>query len=175
MAQKLDAGSAFPKMTVPMLGGGELALGTPTGDHDWQMVVVYRGKHCPLCTKYLKELTELLPEFEAQGVDVVAVSADSEAQASAQRDEVAPTFPIGYGLTIAQMTELGVYISDPRSDKETDHPFPEPGLFIINGEGNIQILDISNAPFSRPDLGALARGIRFIRANDYPVRGTHSV
>ena len=71
------------------------------------------------------------------------------------------------------MRALGLYISDPRSAQETDRPFPEPGVFVINAEGNIQILDISNAPFARPDLESLANGIKFIRANDYPVRGTH--
>jgi hypothetical protein len=32
-------------------------------------------------------------------------------------------------------------------------------------------LDISNAPFARPDLTGLAKGLKFIRENDYPIRG----
>lgn len=42
---KLSAGSAFPDLTVPKVGGGELA---PAKLEGWRMVVVYRGKHCPL-------------------------------------------------------------------------------------------------------------------------------
>ena len=34
--------------------------------------------------------------------------------------------------TVEQMQQLGVYISHPRSPQETDHPFAEPGLFVIN-------------------------------------------
>ena len=49
-----------------------------------------------------------------------------------------------------------------------------PGVFVVNGDGNIQILDISNAPFARPDLEGLLNGIKFVRDNDYPIRGTHA-
>jgi hypothetical protein len=70
------------------------------------------------------------------------------------------------------MTDLGLYISEPRSEKETDHPFAEPAIFVINEHDQIQILDKSNAPFSRPDLNDLLAGIEFIRENDYPIRGT---
>ena len=169
----LAAGSAFPRIEVARLGGGTLTLGVPQGAHDWQLVVVYRGLHCPLCKKYLAQLDGMLSDFSALGVDVVALSGDPEEKAAAMVAEKALDMTVGYGLSIAQMAALGLYISDPRSPKETDRPFPEPGLFVINGAGDIQILDISNAPFARPDLASLLNGIRFIRENDYPVRGTH--
>jgi hypothetical protein len=57
------------------------------------------------------------------------------------------------------MKVLGLYVSEPRSEKETDRPFAEPGVFVINADGLLQVLDISNAPFSRPDLAGLATGI----------------
>lgn len=175
-SSKLTAGDAFPKMTVPKMGGGELTLGTPSGDKDWQMVVVYRGKHCPICTRYLGELKDALADIEKSGVEVVAVSADPLEKATDQMAEVGPTFPVGYDLSIAQMKELGLYISDPRSAKETDRPFAEPGMFIINAAGNLQIVDIANAPFARPDPKMIANGLAFIRnpENNYPVRGTHA-
>ena len=55
---------------IPQLGGGELALGSLQGDRDWQMVVVYRDKHCPLCTNYRKKQNTLLPKFHALGADM---------------------------------------------------------------------------------------------------------
>lgn len=107
------------------------------------------------------------------GVDIIAVSGDSKAQLESHLDKLDIEFPIAYGLTVEQMKTLGLYISEPRSEKETDHPFAEPAVFVINAEGDIQIIDISNAPFSRPELAALANGLSFIRDNDYPIRGTH--
>ena len=169
----LTAGSAFPKQEVAAVGGGTLTLGAPRDGYDWQMVVVYRGLHCPLCKKYLAQLDGMVETFNDLGVDVVTISGDPEDKARAMVEEKELGLSVGYGLSIAQMKALGLYISDPRSPQETDRPFPEPGVFVINGEGNIQILDISNAPFARPDLESLANGVKFVLANDYPVRGTH--
>jgi len=172
---KLQAGEAFPAMTVPKLGGGSVELGKPSEDHDWKMVVVYRGKHCPLCTRYLKTLNEMLPDLKALGIDVVAVSADPAEKAEAQTAEIEPAFTVGHDLTLDQMKTLGLYISDPRSAEETDRPFAEPGLFVVNDVGDIQIVDMSNAPFSRPDLQSMVKGLTFIRnpENQYPIRGTY--
>lgn len=170
----LPAGSTFPTTEVAKLGGGTLTLGAPQGGHDWQIVVVYRGLHCPLCKKYLATLQSLEAEYNGLGVDVVAVTGDGAEKVQAFVDEVGLTIPVGHSLSVAQMQTLGLYISDPRSPQETDQPFPEPGLFVINDKGEIQIIDVSNAPFARPDLQGIANGIKFIRGNDYPIRGTHA-
>ena len=175
MAFKLTAGTVFPVMTVSRLGGGTLELGLPSNGNVWQMVVVYRGKHCPLCARYLTQLQEMIDDFHALGVDVVAVSADPEEKAAANIADLGITIPVGYDLSIEQMQTLGLYISHPRSAKETDRPFAEPGLFIINDAGLLQVIDISNGPFVRPELQALLNGLRFIRdpVNEYPIRGTY--
>jgi peroxiredoxin len=57
---KLAAGALFPSMTVPRAGGGQLRLGDAGG---WQAVIVYRGRHCPLCKTYLKRLDALKEEY----------------------------------------------------------------------------------------------------------------
>lgn len=169
----LEAGSIFPKMDVAELDGGTLTLGVPRHGHEWQLVVVYRGLHCPICKRYLAQLDEMVDEFAQLGVDVVAVSGDGEAKAQAMKEEKELSLAIGYGLSVPQMQTLGLYISDPRGPQETDQPFPEPGMFVVNHDGAIQILDISNAPFARPDLKSLLGGLNFVRTNGYPIRGTH--
>jgi len=168
-ATKLAAGAAFPDVTVPRLGGGEIAPAAMAG---WRLLVVYRGKHCPLCKPYLGTLNTLLDEFEAAGVAVLAVSADPEEKAAADHAEFGWRFPLGFGLTIPQMHTLGLYVSNPRSAQETDRPFAEPGLFLINPEGQAQLIDISNAPFARPDLAGILRGAKRIQEMNYPIRGT---
>ncbi|WP_020209915.1 peroxiredoxin-like family protein [Gilvimarinus chinensis] len=174
--QKLHAGSEFPALQVKNLAGDTVNLASTDSDSDWKMVVVYRGKHCPICTKYLNELETYVSDLKKLGVDLVAVSADSEAQLKAHMDKLDINFPIAYGLSQEQMLQLGLYISTPRNAEETDHNFAEPALFVINAEGNIQIIDISNAPFSRPDLKSVISGLKFIRdpENNYPIRGTFS-
>ena len=163
------AGSNFPPVGVARLGGGEIV---PAAMPGWRLVIVYRGRHCPLCKLYLGTLDRLVDEFAAAAIAVVAISADPEEKAEADRTEFGWRFPIGYGLTIGQARELGLYVSEPRSPQETDRPFAEPGLFLINPQGQIQIVDISNAPFARPDLAAIARGAKRIQEVNYPIRGT---
>lgn len=73
------------------------------------------------------------------------------------------------------MQKLGLYISDPRSEQETDHAFAESGLFVVNEQGTIQVIDLSNNPFVRPELTVLANGLAWIRnpENNHPVRRMH--
>lgn len=171
MTDKLKSATRLPGITVPSLGGDKLTLGASMGDHDWQMVVIYRGAHCPICKAYLKGLEDVLPEFAKAGVGVVVVSGDPEERARSFTEDLGVSVPVGYDLSLEQMRQLGLYVSEPRSPQETDRPFPEPGLFVINADGQLQVVDISNAPFARPDLAALAKGLQFVRANDYPIRG----
>ncbi|CAM3594220.1 peroxiredoxin-like family protein [Parendozoicomonas haliclonae] len=173
---KLAAGQAFPELTVATLADETVSLGKPRTESgaDWQMVVVYRGRHCPLCTRYLNQLAELKDELKSIGIDIIAVSADSKTQLESHMAQLSVNFPMAYGLTERQMQTLGVYISLPRSAQETDHNFAEPGLFVVNSDGNLHVVDISNNPFVRPELATLISGLRWIRdpANNYPIRGT---
>lgn len=173
---KLTAGQTFPDITTAKLGGGKIHLPTASKGYDWRMVIVYRGQHCPICTDYLITLNDLSPEFNAIGIDVIAVSADSSEKAEAHIGKVNPNFDVGYGLTVEQMQQLGLYISNPRSAEESDLPFAEPALLVINEKGEIQIIDVSNAPFARPELKMILMGLKFIRnpKNNYPIRGTHA-
>ncbi|MYM61570.1 redoxin domain-containing protein [Vibrio tetraodonis] len=172
-SQKLKAGDTFPNIQVATLDGQLVTLGQAAGDANWQAVFVYRGKHCPLCTKYLNEIETYRQAFLDAGVDIIAVSADSKEQLEQQLSSLTISFPIAYGLSEQQMKTLGLYISHPRSDQETDHNFAEPGLFVVNEEGKLHVVDISNNPFVRPELGALTRGLAWIKdpENNYPIRG----
>ena len=171
---KLHAGAKFPEVKATLLSGEKVLLSQPNGDKDWKLVLVYRGKHCPLCTKYLNELEQYTQSLYDVGVDIVAVSGDSKEQLENHMEELNVSFPMAYGLTQEQMQKLGLYISIPRSEKETDHNFSESGLFVINQDGNIQVIDISNNPFVRPSLSELISGVNWIRnpENNYPIRGT---
>jgi len=165
---KLAAGAAFPDISLPRVGGGELSPATQVG---WRMVVVYRGKHCPLCRKYLDTLNALHAGYREAGICVIAVSGDPIEKAEAQVSSQGLDFGVGYELSVAQMHQLGLYVSEPRSSDETDRPFPEPGLFVINPDNQLQIIDVSNAPFARPELASLLDGLKFIQDKDYPIRG----
>ena len=173
---KIEAGSVFPELRATGLDGSTADIGKITGNATWKMVVVYRGVHCPLCTKYLNNLEGYTRRLAAAGVEIAAVSADSREQLERHLQKLDVSFPLYHGLTIDQMQSLGVYVSLPRSAEETDHNFAEPGLFVVNEDHRVQVVDISNNPFVRPELEALVSGIEWIRnpENNYPIRGTWS-
>ena len=171
---KLHAGADFPALPVKDDDANLVDISKPAVDADWRMVVIYRGRHCPLCTKFLNNLAGFRQRLLDIGIDIAAVSGDSHAQLEEHRTRLDVNFPLYHGLTQDQMLELGLYVSIPRSEKETDHNFAEPGLFVINGDGQVQVVDLSNNPFSRPDLEVIVSGLEWIRApeNNYPIRGT---
>ncbi|WP_321575877.1 peroxiredoxin-like family protein [Sneathiella sp. P13V-1] len=173
-SEKIKAGAAFPEFTVPLVEGGEIKVGGSNDEGRWKLVVIYRGLHCPLCAQYLEKLQSLKEDFLIQETDIIAISGDGLEKAKSQVAKGSLEIPIGYDLPISVMEKLGLYISNPRSPEETDRPFPEPGLFLIRPDGNVQIVDISNAPFSRPDLAMILRGSTFAREKNYPIRGTYS-
>ena len=172
--EKLHAGATFPSLQAHGQDDAVVDISKPAGDADWQLVVVYRGRHCPMCTKFLNKLAGFRQRLADIGVDVAAVSADSKEQLEEHLDRLDVNFPLYYGLSPVQMQGLGLYVSLPRSEQETDHNFPEPGMFVINADGRLQVVDISNNPFARPDLDVFVSGLEWIRSpdNNYPIRGT---
>ena len=165
---KLAAGATFPKLSWPAVGGGRVE---PAAGDGWRLLIVYRGRHCPVCKSYLGTLNKLLDDFRAAGVTPCVVSADTAEKALAEAKAEGWRFPVGYDLAIPDMRALGLYVSEPRSPQETDRAFSEPGAFVINPEGKVQIVDISNAPIARPDLRVLLGGLKFIMEAKYPIRG----
>jgi len=173
---KLHPGERFPALQVMDERGNAVTLGKPANGCSWQAIFVYRGAHCPMCTRYLNKLETHLAEFAEVEIDVIAVSADSSAQLASHREKLNVSFTVCHGLSEAQIQTLGLYISEPRSEQETDHRFAEPGLFVVNEQGSLHVVDISNNPFLRPELDTLTRGLKWIRdpKNNYPIRGSLS-
>lgn len=166
---KPAAGHALPQMNFPKLGGGTLSIGGPRDAHT--LFVVYRGKHCGRCKKYLATLDKMAEDWKAAGFEIVVVSADPEKKAQDDFDEFGWSFELGYDLSETQMRTLGVYISDPLSPEETDRRFAEPGVFCIRPDGVLQVVCISNGPAARPDLAELLDGMKFNIAHNRPARG----
>lgn len=165
---KIDA--PFPEISLQTISGKALMLGQPP-QGQWQMLVMYRGLHCPICKKYLAQLNDVKADFDKLNMQIVAVSTDPEEKAQKFASELGLDFEVAYGLSIDQARDLGLYISTPLDDAETDKPFAEPGLFFIRPDGGLHFAEISSAPFCRPDLELLKKGIGFIQDNGYPPRG----
>ena len=170
MTQQAKVGQPLPNVTVKTLDNQTVQLGQQDSAK-WQLVVVYRGLHCPICKTYLSQIEEMKSEFDEMNVDVLAISTDPEVKAKKFRDDNGLSMTIGYALSISDARALGLFTSDPLSSAETDQPFAEPGTYLIRPDRKLHIMDVSNAPFSRPDLKMLKSGIAFVQKKDDPIRG----
>lgn len=166
---KPAVGQPLPELTIQRLDGEVTRLGGSTTRHT--LLVVYRGRHCPRCKRYLNKLESMLPDWQAAGMDVIALSADTRERAAADIEEFSWSFPLGYDLSETDMRRLGLYITDPLSPDEAPRRFAEPGIFCLRPDGVIQLVCLSNGPAARPDLEELLDGMIFNITNDRPTRG----
>lgn len=162
--------SKVPSLEVPLINDTNWKLNEQNAKN-FTLVLFYRGLHCPVCKKQLEELAKNLDKFTERGVNVIAISADTEKRAKLAGEKWdIPALPIGYNLSLEKANEYGLFISKGISDKEPDY-FTEPGLFLIKTDGTLFFSSIQSMPFARPQFDDLLGGIDFIMKEDYPARG----
>jgi peroxiredoxin len=166
-----------PGLTVQTLSHGEFDLAAD-GAEQFTMLVFYRGLHCPVCAKYLKDLARLLPKFSERGVRVLAVSADGRERAQQMADNVAsPDLRFGYDLQLEVARDWGLYISTSRGVTsigiEEPALFSEPGVFLMKPDQSLYYGSVQTMPFVRPVFAELVGALDFAIANDYPARGEY--
>ena len=169
---------AVPALNVPTLAHGDFKLADDAAPN-FTMVVFYRGLHCPICLKYLLELSRLQPEFEKRGVKVIAVSSDQRERAQAMADKLkAPDLRMAYDFGLPSARDWGLYISTSRGKTSTgiEEPalFSEPGVFLVRPDGTLYWGTVQTMPFARPHFDEMLGAIDFALANNYPGRGEYS-
>jgi peroxiredoxin len=159
-----------PQLKVKLLDGEAWRL-QDAKPANFQMVVVYRGLHCPVCKTYLGELEAKLPEFAKRGVDTIAISTDSRERAEKAKAEWGlKSLQVGCELSIANAREWDLFIS--RAIREGEPPeFSEPGLFLIKPDGTLFYASRGSAPWGRPPLDQMLRAIDVVVERKMPARG----
>jgi peroxiredoxin len=166
-----------PDLVVPLVNGAQFALKTESVEQ-FQLIVFYRGLHCPICAKYLIELERLVPEFEKRGVKVLALSSDKLDRAAAMAEKIKAThLRIGYDLSLQNAREWGLYISASKGktsiDIEEPALFSEPGIFIVRADGTLYYASTQTMPFARPSFQDLVAAVDFAISKNYPARGEY--
>lgn len=159
-----------PPLSVPIIGGGQWTLAERRPAR-FTMIVFYRGLHCPICRAYLGELNGLLDDFAARGVEVIAVSGDTEDRARQTVDHWKLShLTVGYAQPVASMRAWGLFVSHGIKEPEPAL-FAEPGLFLIRPDATVHYVAVNSLPFGRPPLREMLTALDFIIAKDYPARG----
>lgn len=167
-----------PALNLPLTDGGRFVLGAAPGEK-FDLLVFYRGLHCPICAKYLVELERLAPEFATRGVQVIAISSDDAARALQMAEKVkAQQVKFAHSLWLRSAREWGLYISASRGTTsigiEEPALFSEPGVFIVRPDGTLYYGAVQTMPFARPPFQDLLGAIDFAVAKDYPARGEYT-
>lgn len=159
-----------PSLDVDTLDGERFTLGEQNPEA-FTMVVFYRGSHCPVCRKYLGELDRLYDDFREKGVEVIAVSGDTQDRAlEASEQWGLQSVPIGYGLEIEKMREWGLFVSRGEGDEEPEL-YSEPGLFLIRADDTVYYQAINSMPFGRPELQEMLAAVGNVKEMDIPAHG----
>ena len=159
-----------PDLEIGMINGTRWRLGAEK-PASFTLLVFYRGLHCAVCKDYLQGFDRLLDDFASRGVHGLSLTMDSRERAQRAFDEWGlRRMPIGFGLSEEDARGWGLYLS--RGIRE-DEPslFCEPGLFLVRPDRTLYCAAVQSAPFARPSLAELLKGIDFVRGNDYPARG----
>ena len=168
----LKPGQKVPDLELPLTIDARFHLSRQEPDA-FTMLVFYRGKHCPICKRYLEEIGGRLGDFTERGVNVFAISMDDRDRAMVAHEEWdTHDLPLVYDLAEDQAREWGLFISEGREGGEEPAKFSEPGLFLIRPDMTLYFAQMQSAPFTRPPLGELLDGLDHIANSDYPPRGT---
>lgn len=138
----------------------------------------------------LRELDRRLDDLASRGVEVIAVSAESEEHTSQiQREWKLDRLALAYGLTEEQMRAWGLFVSRGTAEGEPAL-FSEPALFLIEPDGSVYYesipLDARRAsppgqparrhrPLDREGLPGPRGGLRAGAAISEPVTGIAAV
>ncbi|QDO94941.1 redoxin domain-containing protein [Formosa sediminum] len=158
-----------PDLSINLVNGTTWTLSEQHPEH-FTMLVVYRGKHCPVCKTYLETIQKHIEDFKSKGVNVIAISSDTKEIAEATYNDWAiDDVPLGYNFSIDEARSWGLFIS--KGIKDEPDTFIEPGLFLIRPDRTLYAESIQSMPFARPEIKAILGSIDFVVNKEYPARG----
>jgi peroxiredoxin len=166
-----------PDLRVPTLAHGEFDLAGDVPEH-FTLISFYRGLHCPVCLKYLRELGSLVPEYERRGTKVIAISSDNPGRAQEMARKIGTNnLRFGHSLPLAVARQWGLYISSSRGKTsiniEEPPLFSEPGVFLVRPGSTLYYGAVQTMPFARPSFSELLQAIDFAITKNYPARGEY--
>jgi peroxiredoxin len=168
---------AVPSLDIPLVAGKRFVLGdAPAKQFD--MLLFYRGLHCPICAKQLTEFEKHSSEFASRGVNIIAISTDTQERAIKMAEKTSANgVKFGYELSLQDARDWGLYLSESLGETSVgvDEPkiFSEPALYLIKPDSTLYYATVQTMPFSRPSASDMLAAIDYANKNDYPARGEY--
>ena len=149
--QSANQGSAAPDFSLPNAHGEPVASEALWGDSP-AVVSFYRGGWCPYCNVELKALQDRLPEIEALGARLVAITPETPDNALTTQEKNEIAFDVlsddgnrvasAFGLTFRLPDAVndiykGFGIDLEASNGEASQTLPVPATFVIDKGGKV--------------------------------------
>ena len=147
----LAVGDRAPDFALPNAHGHRIRLAYEL-ERGSVVLTFYRGAWCPFCNLQLRSLQQALPQIEALGASLVAISPQLPDGSRSMIDKNALTFEVlsdlhstvaaAYGITFAltpaeQTLFLEVGNDLRKANGDTGWVLPAPATFVIAGDGTI--------------------------------------
>lgn len=138
----LHNGDAFPKLDVPAVGGGTIALPAALAG-SWGVILIYRGAWCPFCNAQLAGFAAEKEALDGLGMNVVALSVDDEATSAATKAKNHVQFPVGHSADAdAVAAATGVFVN------QSPH-FLQPAGFVLAPDGTVKAAAYATSAIGR--------------------------
>jgi peroxiredoxin len=125
--KKLPLGEIVPAFTLPDADGKQVSL-TELYQNKAVAIIFYRGDWCPYCIDQLGTIAAVLPEIEAQGVQVVAITPDKKAAMQNTQRRFGQNF---------------IFLSDPKAKVLKQYGvarpnnLPHPAIYLVDKGGKL--------------------------------------
>ena len=127
----LNNGDAFPKLTIPAVGGGAITLPDAFAG-SWGVALIYRGAWCPFCNGQLAGFAAEKAALDGLGIKVVALSVDDEATSAATVAKNHLQFPVGHSANAdAVASATGAFVN------QNPH-YLQPASFVLAPDGTVK-------------------------------------
>lgn len=171
---KIIPGQKMPDFQVDLPDGTKWRL----YDHAPKTMLLldfYRGFHCPRCRNRIETINDSLDDFEKAGLDVIAISADSdERSAMTQAEWKCDRITLGHNLSLEDASKLGLYLSSTIDIRPLEQKiFCEPSVMVVRSDLTLYGAIIQTFPFARPSIEELISIPEFAITNGYPPRGDY--
>lgn len=162
--QVLQVGEVFPDFMLPSAEGRLVALDKLLARGP-VIVSFFRGEWCPFCRLMLAALTEALPEIEAAGASLLALTPETGGLALTMKEyhgarfEVLSDVDCGVGLSAGVVFKIPqLYRARMRADFAARHGnagwfLPVPATFILSTDGVVawRFLDVDFSHRAEPE------------------------
>ncbi len=165
-------GEKIPAVMLPDATGKEFDLNRSIAEKP-AILIFYRGGWCPYCSKQLSGLQQAMPELEAAGYQMIAISTDLPAglAQSASKQKLSYTLLSDADLTVAKQFGLAYkapagywdLLTKTTGGKDADQLLPVPSVFIVDKAGVIRFEYINPDFKQRADIDLLKAAANSIR------------